>query len=396
MKLHESASPRRKRGWLVGITLISLIVLVICALTVLPAVSPGVGAQVADTIRSWVGPKVVAEIESVSFGIQDKLNQLLYTFGKAPNIQLDKQYTNRDLTEKLPTLQVAQPSENVQVTPGPTPLPITDAVSALPDIGWKAYGPTVNGEPVMARAIVAEDPTRPYSKMALVRMDLQRLTLHVEPGISEPSDSAIVKTLLPHHGAIPTEDVPTLIAAFNGGFKGVNGHYGMMIDGVTLLPPTPGIATIILYADGHVAIEPWDTDMESEPDIVAFRQNCPPILVNGELNPLVNTDDDSVWGDTIGNLVISWRTGLGITEDGRYLIYAMSNATTVGSLAKALHNAGAYNAMQLDINEFWTSFVIFTPVHNRLTAIPLIQQMEGNQQFYPVASKRDFFYVTSK
>ena len=53
---------------------------------------------------------------------------------------------------------------------------------------------------------------------------------------------------------IPVADQSHLIAAFNGGFKAINGHYGMMVDGVTLLPPLPGFATLAIYRDGHVNI----------------------------------------------------------------------------------------------------------------------------------------------
>ena len=58
---------------------------------------------------------------------------------------------------------------------------------------------------------------------------------------------------------------------------------------------------------------------------------------------------------TLGGAYYVWRSGAGITADGR-LVYAYGPALSVGTLAGLLQRAGAVEAMQLDINPFWTSF----------------------------------------
>ena len=192
-------------------------------------------------------------------------------------------------------------------------------------------------------------------------------------------------------------DRTNLIAAFNGGFKAVNGSYGMMVDGVTLLPPQPGIATLAIYRDGHVNIGAWDGGISPSSDMVAYRQNCPLIVENGQLNQMVNVVNYVMWGNTIGNQDITWRTGLGITQDSRYLIYAVGNGTSVATLAQALLQAGAYNAMQLDINQHYSHFATYQPTGipgRPLIPVQLLDQMEKDDNLYLTPHSRDFFYLT--
>ena len=385
----------RKPGWAVlaiGIVSVSCIGLFV-ALAVIPAVSPTAGAQVADALRAVLGPQPVANIESVSFWMQDNINQFLsaHNGGKLQialnqsSVQSSTQQTSTGLSNNTGAQTDAALKSDI-------------AVTALPQIGWQAYGPAVNGEPVMAQALQTLDPTRPYAGIALVRIDLSKLQLHMMPGFLEPSHTADVQHAFPNLGLMPASDQNRLIAAFNGGFKAVNGNYGMMVNGVTLLPPVTNIATIAIYRDGHIQIGAWGKDILPSSDIIAYRQNCPLILQNGQMNPEVSVDNRIVWGQTIGNKEVTWRTAIGITKDNRYLIYAVGNGSTVDTLTLALQNAGAYNAMQLDINRHYAHFVTYQSTGKTspsLSAVQLLSQMESDPTIYLVAHSRDFFYLTT-
>lgn len=378
----------RRARWYAGCASLALLLIAIGTLAFLPAVLPSAGARVADLIRSALGPNVVADLETASFRIQDAANQGLYSVtGNGARITFGSVTT---------------------LSPGPSPALLApraagsitnagNAVAAPPQIGWHAYGPQSGGEPVMARALLNLDPQRPYAGIALVRIDVSHLQLHMLPGFLEPSHDANVLKAIPKVGQVPAADLGRLVAAFNGGFKAVNGHYGMMVDGVTLLPPVPGIATIAIYRDGHVQMGAWGTDLRPGPDILAYRQNCPPLIENGVLDPQVSVDNRLIWGSTIGNQEITWRTAIGLSQDGRYLIYAVGNAADVSSMAQALQIAGAYNAMQLDINQHYAHFVTFQPDRKgTLTAVELLAQMENVPNLYLVAHSRDYFYLTTK
>ena len=401
---------RSMRGWgCAAIISIFSFASLIGVIAIVPAVSPSTGAQVADMIRSVVGPQPVANIESVSFWIQDQINQTISKVdGNKPGITLDQQTSLQQIAQNTPapqpTLQPTPiPNQSAVIAQKPNleravTTPSTDVVSAEPQIGWQAYGTTVNGQPAMAQALVMLDPQRAYAGVALVRIDLSMLQLHMEPGFLEPSHATDVVNAIPNMGTISSADQSRLIAAFNGGFKAVNGKYGMVINGVMLLPPWPGIATLAIYKDGHVQIGTWGQDLfPGDPNMIALRQNCPPILQHGQIDPRVYVDNSSLWGNTVGNQEITWRTGLGITQDGRYLIYAVGNATSVSTLAQALQEAGAYNAMQLDINKHYAHFVTYESSSNsgHLTAVQLLNQMESDPTLYLVAHSRDFFYLTT-
>ncbi len=421
----EPTSMRPKRKWLkrLGMGGVILFLTLVAALTILPAAFPAFGANMADFLRAVFGPEPVAKLESVSFKLHDEMSRLLYKDAK-PQIAWD----NSTQPESIPASETSQPTpsptqekpslpdSNVSSSNNPPPpndsspsndpaLPTTtDVVTAAPQIGWQAYGPNLNGSPVLARALVSPDPHRPYAAVALVRMDLSQLELHVMPGYLEPAHPAELTQVIPHPGVIPTSDQSILVAAFNGGFKAAHGHYGMMVQGFTLLPPIPNMATVAIYRDGHVQMGVWGKDIVPSADMVAFRQNCPPLLEAGQLNPNVLVDSNQGgWGYTT-NTDITWRTGIGITQDGRYLIYAVGNGTSVATMARVFQSAGAYSAMQLDINQYYAHFNAYQPVTgsaasqgSQLEVEPLLDKMTKVPDLYMRTPEvRDFFYLTPR
>ncbi len=383
---------------------LAILVFVFCCvflgtLATLPAFFPGFSSKIADGIRSVAGPEFVAGMEEVSFSIQDSFREISAPFrNNEPEISVEKLpvvhletvpqvATETPTATSVPTIATVKPIETLEVF---------NVVTDSPQIGWTQYGSEVKGEPVMAQTLLENDPERPYAAIVVVRMDMSKLDLHMVPGFLEPSSSAEVQKAFPNLGEIPEADLGRLVAAFNGGFKAVNGQFGMMVDGTVLLPPKEGLETIVQYDDGSIKILLWTNDMTLD-NIVSLRQNCPPILTNGQISDQVYLDDRRIWGQTIENTSITWRTGLGLSQDGRYLIYAVGNATSVETLAKALQTAGAYNAMQIDINRHYARFVTFkSDDSGKTVAAKLLAQMEDDPTIFLVPRSRDFFYITFK
>ena len=377
-------------------------------LTVIPILSPATGADMADILRATIGPAPVAELESISFRLQDEFNQLRsQVTGRQSQIAWLSQPQSRvKPSERRPARPVGaiqnttvlQSAPRIQGDPGST----SNVVSDAPQIGWQAYGSNVNGYPAMARALVMLDPQRSYTGIALVRIDLSKLDLHIMPGYQEPAHPLQIVQAIPELGMVPPAEQSHLIAAFNGGFKRVHGHYGMMVNGITLLQPQDGLATVALYQDGKVKIGTWGIDINSTPELTAFRQNCPPLIEAGKVNPSLYLDNRSAWGYT-DNSDITWRTGLGITQDGHYLIYAVGNGTSAATLAEALNQAGAYMAMQLDINQYYAHFNTYQPASDpntspvyQVTGERLLNEMINNPHLYLTPYPRDFFYLTTR
>jgi len=165
----------RRPWWHVLGAALALVLAAAAIVAVIPAVFPSVGAQAADMLRSALGPDAVASLETVSFRMQDAANQALYSItGSRPSITFGS-----DIAGGSSALLAPRPRNVIART--------TDAVSASPDIGWRPLGPSVDNAPAMAQSLVHPDPQRPYAGIALVRIDLSRLSLHMMPGFSEPS-----------------------------------------------------------------------------------------------------------------------------------------------------------------------------------------------------------------
>ena len=382
---------RHRPGILIAV-LLAKAVLIVAGLAILPAAFPELGARSADALRGVVGVQAVSRLESISNSMRDQLNQYRFGHGTAlPQINW--------AAKGQPPLSsaAAQPAERTtHSAKGGTLAPIPSIVNAAPQIGWQAFGSAAGGTPSMARAMLLVDPHRSYAGVAVVRMDLTRLSLHVMPGIIEPAHPAGIDQVIQSLGMVPPSDWARLAVAFNGGFKAVHGRYGMMDNRLTLLPPIDGVATVAIYRDGSVKMGAWNKDIFPSPDMVAFRQNCPPLIDAGQINPALGTDASRAWGFS-HNTDITWRTGLGLTQDGRTLIYAVGNGTNARFLAQALQEAGAYWAMQLDINQYYAQFDTYSQAGaGQLVTQRLLDQMTDNPKLFLTPSVRDFFYVTMR
>jgi len=65
------------------------------------------------------------------------------------------------------------------------------------------------------------------------------------------------------------------------------------------------------------------------------------------------------------------------------------------ALAKAMRAAGAYQAMQLDINNYYVFFSTFELQNGQLSGIPLLpKDMYDNLNRYLDGFSHDFFYIT--
>ena len=421
MKTQQAAtSPRlrrpRKWSW-VFLTVGGFIVLLLSGLVAIPALSPATGAALADDLRAIFGPEFVAQLESASFRIQDSVNRARYqASGGQPQLNWAQDTVTTTLritrpAKAVPTKAVVVASARLAVIAKPqstavgsTPVEVTAITAPSPaNLDWQAYGAEVNGAPIMARSFVKPDPDRPYAQAALVRIDLSQVQLHLVPGTVEPVAAKPIAGFK-RPGVIPTADQfpDSLLAAFNGGFKAVHGHFGMMVGNTTLLPPQDGLATIALRPDGSIQIGQWGRDLSAADNLTWYRQNCPLLVDAGQINLHVDDENHKEWGYTVKNLDTTWRSGLGISQDGRFLIYAAGNSLTVRSLAQALQQAGAYYAMQIDINGFYTRFVTYRPADNpratghSLVADKLLNEMSGDPALFLHPYDRDFFYITLK
>jgi hypothetical protein len=202
-------------------------------------------------------------------------------------------------------------------------------------------------------------------------------------------------------GSIPNNDkqAGVLLAAFNGGFQAQHGNFGVMYEGNIVLSGREGMGTLILYKDGRVNLAPWDKKFYDTTEIRSWRQNGPLLVQNGEINPDTNTTDKiksvDYWGATVDGNAVTWRSGVGLSANKQFLYYAVGPGLTVPTLANVLKNAGAKEAMQLDINPYWVQFVSVSAVNKQFKANPLWPEMSNTQERYLGSHTSDYFYVVS-
>jgi hypothetical protein len=265
----------------------------------------------------------------------------------------------------------------------------------LPGEGiWLPYIQNGSGQVLAYKTFLSPDPDRPYAIVDVIAMDLSKTQLHFALGLDQPYESAKIPRAA---GKIPPQDQQPdlLLAAFNGGFMVEHGHFGAMADGLVAVHPKDGLGTLAIYQDGSLRMGAWGADLQPSDQMVAYRQNGPLAIEDGQISTLVATP--SYWGYTISGETVTWRSGMGLSQDGRTLYYLAGPSLSIQTLTDAMKAAGLWTAMQLDINKYWVHFVAIHPVDGQLTCEPLDENdMKVHANRFLVGFSRDFFYITAK
>jgi hypothetical protein len=293
--------------------------------------------------------------------------------------------------KSLPQVGVADSGEEKPDPQHPIyrPPPIKPLIHpALPGEGiWHAASATAGRRPPVLLTTFRSDPEYPQFVAGVAWIDTGRTHLAYVPGLAEPPE-------LENRGPaeVPPSKRDRIAATFNGGFPLETSNAGLIYRGETLAPMVNGIETLIEYHNGRIDVRPWEHGETVPPKVWFAKQNLPPIIDEGKLNP--NLSDGPEWGATVNNAIRVWRSGLGIDKHGN-LIYAAANYQTVESLAKILQRAGAVRAMELDINEDWTSFISYRHPGAKEPS-NLLPEMFRPDTRYLVPDERDFFAVYVK
>jgi hypothetical protein len=266
--------------------------------------------------------------------------------------------------------------------------PIAPAIGPpLPGEGqWRGTGPLVGGASPVLLTTFRSDPNYPQLVAGVAWIDHARTSVALYPGRYEPPNDGS------QQAEVPPQLRSSLLATFNGGFKLEDSGGGFFAQGHLYAPLKDGQATLIGYSNGTVDVRTWSGGPEPGPGVVFARQNLPLIVERGRLNPALA--NDSLWGQTLGNAVRVWRSGIGVDAHGN-LMYAAADIQTAQSLARILQRAGAVRAMQLDINYEWTTFN-FYGASGALDPAKLLPGMSRPATRYLSPDDRDFFAVYAR
>jgi hypothetical protein len=402
-----------RRGLIALASLAGVGLLLIGGLYAAVSLWPEIGAQGAEALRGLIGEEAVANLEMTALQIEDTVHSWVYKSGAAQPAAPWTATSGASLNQSPSTVpsstttksnSLVKPSTSSGTKASSPSAPLTTSgwtLAVLQPLGtlsgegqWSSYIQDSSGRVVAQRTFLQPDASRPYALAAVVAFDLGAAHLHFVLGSEEPASSILVS----RPGKIPASDLQPgqLLAAFNGGFKAEHGHFGAMINGVTVLPPRAGLGTIAIYDDGTVRLGVWGADITASPHILAWRQNGPLIIHDGQINPHTADHAPWDWGRTVNGVTATWRSALGISADGRTLYYIGGPSLTLTALAQAMAATGAAQAVQLDINNYWVHFDAFQPDGSGLQALPLLDAMKRQaDNRYLKGFTRDFFYLTA-
>jgi hypothetical protein len=263
---------------------------------------------------------------------------------------------------------------------------------------WTALGDKGKSEraaeepPLIVRTVVHPHPNSRFVTVTIAAVDLTRVALRLVPGTEDLGWAKLPVT--PQSGLVPEGEQDGLLFIMNGGFQPRHGKWGLVANGVVVSEPREPGCTMGLHVDGTLRIAPWPRLEPERAKFESLRQTPPCLVDEGAVHPLLLKGQDKAWGGHAADVNTQRRSAAGVDPTGRILFYALGEEAQPRHLADALRVAGASAAVELDINWYWTRFLLFGTASGALrVSSPLVPKMEGQAHGYVVrASTRDFFY----
>lgn len=270
------------------------------------------------------------------------------------------------------------------------PAPIRPpAAHPLPHEGQWQDLLSVRGLAAAKVAFVRPDPSHTSYLADAIWMNPNLVKFRLFPGIRYPGQPKTGPDRLT--GPLRRQ----VLATFNSGFQLKDSNGGFWQAGKQVQPLVAGAASMIFTTDGRLHVAPWPGGAPGS-HIAAVRQNLTMMIRHGHVTPLVTRPHGNSWGTTVGNTAYVWRSGIGVRRDGS-VVFVLGPALSIHTLADLLARAGAFNAMELDINPAWTDYFTYTHPHPG-SAVPhrIGGDTQPNLYRYLKPSSRDFVGVFSR
>lgn len=294
----------------------------------------------------WFGNDNMQLVKAVAFAGLDKVEQMV------ANVTGDEGAAQ--VAEELAASGPAKPVRFTDPETGWPPAPMAPMLpNPLPEEGqWRLIekDPFVRQNPgapsAFATAFIRTDKERRYSRIYVTLWDPRQVELRTMSGVVEPK-TATGET---GPGLVPREPkvMERLVGTLNGGFQALHGEFGMMANGVVYLPPKPYGATVARLKDGSTVFGTWPEDPTVPADVIDFRQNMTPLVMDGQVNPYGRTWWGGVppgWTDESRTV----RSGICLTKEG-FVAYFYGISIDAMHLAAAMQQARCNYGIHLDMN----------------------------------------------
>ena len=355
---------------------LAVVAVVVCwaAFSAGQALTAAGGGSVSSRLAEWARDHYLGPVVTLGEWLSYSPPQV----GGTPGFSLAGPASSTSTSSPRPAAASAAPAR--LTSPAPSPLPGEGA--------WRVLE-TVRGRPAVFGTYLRPDRVHTSYVAGIVSLDQRLVRFQLHPGAQDPGPG--------HWNAlpwIPPGSRTGLLATFNGGFKLNAAGGGFYLGGTTKGTLVRGAASVVYHRDGTISIGAWGSQVGMTPAVAGVRQNLRLIVDHAQIPAAVNQDVTSSWGATLGGGYYVWRSGLGVTRDGR-VIFAYGPALDVQTLAGLLQRAGAVEALQLDINPYWMSFEYYQASGHPANPQPvnlLPTQQQSAYRYYSVYS-RDFTAV---
>jgi len=396
---------------------------------------PQAGPLIANSLRSVIGIEAVARLEETVASLEDRVMRWRAEPPRSLS-SLSPDIVGADVAPApLPAASLAPP-EPLAALPPPAEMTVAcfepseapaDAITApsaavpaaqprvfspkniklpFPEVAAQGDGVWVpvpdpehpEAAPVMYKTLLHPDPERPYAELFIVAMPSAVIKLRSVPGTEEPATENPDVRSIAYRGFIPSDQRSELLAAFNGGFRAEHGHHGMMVDGVTLVPPRVDMCTVAGYEDGSLQIGTYSRLSALPQKPMWYRQSPRCMVEQGSLHPGLRDPNARGWGATLEGETVINRSAIALSEDGEALFVAVTNFTTARALALGMRAAGGHNVAQLDVNRSFPKFLLFPRDESgvRRPASLFKGFLFDREEMLDEPNPRDFFYVVRR
>ncbi len=265
------------------------------------------------------------------------------------------------------------------------------AGGSVPGEGQWRVVEKVQGEPAILTTFLRDATYTSYVN-GIASIDQRLVRFYLRPGYEDPGYG---NWNAPYD--VPAGSRKNLLATFNGGFVIADAQGGFYLNGGYHDSLVTGAASVVYYKNGTIKIGEWGRDFTMNSSIVGVRQNLKLLVDNGQISPNLDQDVETSWGATLGGGYFVWRSGLGITKDGR-IVYVYGPALDVQDVADLLQRAGAVEGMQMDINPAWMKFDYYHANGDPSdpAPVPLLSAQEPSPYSYYTPSARDFTAVYAR
>lgn len=318
--------------------------------TAVPETTPGnLVTWSVDRVRAVIGDEAMQYIKAIAFSALDVVKS-------GREAVASDSGAAEEVAEEIGATSLEEASQTIPVDPeiGFPPPAIKPMITpSLQNEGvWQAKvdDPFIHSlpghPPTFVTTYIRSDRMRRTSVVFIAMWDPRVVELHTMAGVAEPKSA----TGATGPGTIPRE--PTTLrrvaAAMNAGFQALHGEFGMMSDGVVYLPPKPYGATVAVLEDGSTGFGTWPEQLAVPTEILSYRQNMTPMVVDGKFNPYKRNwwgGTPSDWEDKTHTV----RTGMCQTKEN-FVAYFYGADLSPEALAQSMILASCQYGVALDMN----------------------------------------------